>query len=255
MIRDMIYDGLKKLQMKGLPNRLVWCDKPPQEVAATQRFVSTWPQIWFTSVEIFIDCSKASAPLCASHPRPPILILLFPAIVLSIATIFGDIFGGFNNDFNVFVNEFEWEKSGLSGSLSSPQIPHTQTQQHPATPEITSNDTTCPTCVGLRDFNINGYVFDVVLNEYEFNNETNNIFDIYFNENYYGNAYYYATPGICIFNIFIFFFVLVLLFEFVNFCKFEVFCFLFFLFYVRSIINTCTKLLVRKKQKEKIVVQ
>ena len=35
----------------------------------------------------------------------------------------------------------------------------------------------------LRDFNIDEDVFGLVFNEYEFNNEINNVIDIYFNDN------------------------------------------------------------------------
>ena len=69
-----------------------------------QRFVSTWSQIWPNRVEISVDFPNASATLCASRP---IFILFILAIVLAIATIFGDL----------FVNENKWEKSGLSGLL------------------------------------------------------------------------------------------------------------------------------------------
>ena len=88
MIRDMIYDKLEYVPMKGLPNCLVWCDKPAQEeVAVHQRFVSTWSQIWPNSVEISLNCSNSTAPLCASsQPRPhsTIFILCISAIVLAI---------------------------------------------------------------------------------------------------------------------------------------------------------------------------
>ena len=77
-----------------------------------QRFVSTWPQIWSKSVEIFVDCS--SAPLMTPpRSRQTTFILLIPPIVLAIGTIFGAAFqfksrdfGGFYDDFNVFDIDF-----------------------------------------------------------------------------------------------------------------------------------------------------
>ena len=169
----MIYDELKGTPMKGLPNCLVWHNKPPQEeVPATSRYVSTWAQICPNSVEILFNCQNA--PLCAYPSRPScpprtILFLLISAIVLSIATIIDAVFelesrnfGDFNAGFNVFNLE-------NSGPLSS----QTQTPHSTAPP----NDTVFyfnPTGAGLREFNVYGCVFDVVLNEYEFNNDLKN---------------------------------------------------------------------------------
>ena len=132
-----------------------------------------------------------------SRPPRPILFLLFPAIVLAIATttdgVFGlksRDFGDFNAGFNVFNNEinneFELENSGLSNDEYGPLCHHTS--------DITSppNDTgfnLCPTGVGLREFHDLGYIFAVVFNEYEFNNDLNNIFNEYLNENFYDNEF------------------------------------------------------------------
>ena len=127
-----------------------------KELNHHQRFVSTWPQIWSKSVEISVDSSNVNAPLCASSQ---IFILLFPAIVVVIATIFSDIFDGFNNVFNVLNNEFEWKKSGLSNN------------EYDVCGVLSSTNNTMdtlvfnygPTGVGLRVFNINRYVFNAVL--------------------------------------------------------------------------------------------
>ena len=61
------------------------------------------------------------APLCAPRPPRPIIILLIAAIVLAIATVFGNViglkiceFGDFNNVFNGLNNEGELERSGLN---------------------------------------------------------------------------------------------------------------------------------------------
>ena len=159
--------------MKGLPNCLVWCHKPPK-----QRFVSMWSPIWPKSVEISIDCSIASAPSnTPPHPRlrpcQTRFILFILLIRLAIATIFERVFdletcdfGGFNNVFNVLNKENKLElECDLRDVLSSPTS-HT----------IVAADTaTIP-------FNFGGleYVFDVILNEYKINNEIN---DIYFNDN------------------------------------------------------------------------
>ena len=156
--------------MKGLPNCLVWHNKPPQEeVPSTSRFVSTWAQICTNSVEILFN-----APLCAYPSRPscpprPILFLLISAIILSIATIIDtgfnvfDLksrdFGGFNAGFNVFNveidNEFNLENSGLINNEYGSLWPQTQTPHSTAPP----NDTVFyfnPTGAGLREFNVYG---------------------------------------------------------------------------------------------------
>ena len=138
---------------------------------ATQRFVSTRAQIWSNSVEsnfFFFDCQNA--PLCASPPfrpfRPrPILILLFSAIVLAIATIFGDIFGliprgfaGVNVENNILNNECELAKSGLNNNddCDNGSSCHNQSELTPP-----PNDTAfCfnPIGAGLCEFNVYGDV-------------------------------------------------------------------------------------------------
>ena len=128
--------------------------------------------------------SNARAQLAAppSRPRPTRFILLFSAIILSIATIFGDIFGiksresaGFNNVFDVLNNGFKLELECCSRDVLSP--PLFDTIGAPSdTPAAGYNFG--PTGAGLHEFNINGYVFDVVSNENEFSSEINNIFDI-----------------------------------------------------------------------------
>ena len=45
------------------------------------------------------------------------------------------------------------------------------------------HDLNLNTSSGLRDFNINGHVFGLVFDEYEFNNEMNNVVEIYFHDN------------------------------------------------------------------------
>ena len=58
---------------------------------------------------------------------------------------------------------------------------------------------------GLPNFNVDGYVFGLVFNEYEFNNEIDNIIDIYVDDNVLDSGYYYAISGMFIFDIFLFF--------------------------------------------------
>ena len=171
---------------------------------ATQRFVSTWPQIWSKSVEIS-DCDNACRP---SRPPHPTLILLFSAIVLAIATIIDVVFelksrgfGDFNAGFNVFNNEINNEcelgKRGLSIDEYASLCHHTSDIASPP------NDTVFnfgPTGVGLREIVVNGYLFDVLLNENKFYCGVNNVFDGCLNENFYdndiSNVYYFVPPGI-----------------------------------------------------------
>ena len=100
-----------------------------------QAFVSTWSQIWPKRVEISDIHSNSTAPPLSRQPR---FILFISAIVLAIVSAIASIFvavfglesrdfGGFNNVFNVFVNENKWKKSGLTNNeycvcdiLSSP---------------------------------------------------------------------------------------------------------------------------------------
>ena len=65
------------------------------------------------------NCHSRSPP----RPHQIIFILLFLAIILSIATMLSDVFNlescefdDFNNDFNVLNNDFELEKSGLNNN-------------------------------------------------------------------------------------------------------------------------------------------
>ena len=144
----------------------------------TQRFVSTWPHIWSNNVEIFFN--HQNAPLCAC-PSRPLLILLFAAIVLAIATIFGAGFGliprgfaGFNVENNSFNNECELEKSGLINKEYGSLCHNTNDLT------MRPNDTVFyfgPNGAGLCECNLYGYVFDVVLNENEFYCGVNNIFN------------------------------------------------------------------------------
>ena len=156
-----------------------------------QRFVSTWAQICSKSVEISVNRPVASTPpLITLPPRQPRFILAILAIVLSIATIFGDLFesesrdvGGFNDCFNVLNNDFKLElECDLRDVLPSPIFNTIGATAHISAPVIDSNYQLGPTGVGLHDFDINGHLFDVVFNENEFNNEINNIFDICFDE-------------------------------------------------------------------------
>ena len=94
-----------------------------------QRFVSTWPQIWSKSVEIFVICSNASAPIIVAPPQASqtTFILFILAIELAIATIFGQAesgeSSGFNEYFNVLNNDFELEpECDFCDVLSSPAI-------------------------------------------------------------------------------------------------------------------------------------
>ena len=109
-------------------------------------------------------------------PSSPILILLFAAVVLAIATIFGDVFGlrprgfaGFNVENNLFNNECELEKSGLIN------------KKYHNTNDLTlpPNDTVFyfgRAGAGLCKFNVCGCV-DGVFNENEFYCDVNNIFN------------------------------------------------------------------------------
>ena len=147
-----------------------------------------------------------------SRPPRPILFLLISAIVLAIATIIGAVFelksrdfAGFNDYFNVFNNEYELENSDLSNDEYGSLCHHTSDITSP--PNNTGFNL-CPTGVGLREVHDLGYIFDVVFNEYEFNNDLNNIFDEYLNENFYDNdiigEYYFIPLGMFVFCFFIF---------------------------------------------------
>ena len=142
------------------------------------------------------ECSIKMFPI-------PILLLRILAIGLTIATTFGCSFGSISRGFgsfnvknNIFSseinNECELEKSGLiNGYDNGPLLPQTRTQTaHPSAPP---NDTVFNLNLigaGLREFNVYGYVFDVVLNENEFYYGVNDMFD-YFNENVYDNDIFY----------------------------------------------------------------
>ena len=70
--------------------------------------------------EPMLSCNSNCNSNSHSPPRQAIFILLFVAIVLSIATILNPVFGfksrefgDFNNDFNVLNNDFELEQNGL----------------------------------------------------------------------------------------------------------------------------------------------
>ena len=100
--------------MKEKERKMKWplIDRSSQRL--TKRFVSTWPHIWSKSVEIFVYCSNASAPLM--RPSPPhsrshqgIFISIISAIVLPIGTIFGDILVGFKDYFSVLNDDFDFE--------------------------------------------------------------------------------------------------------------------------------------------------
>ena len=111
-----------------------------------------------------------------SHSRPrPILFLLISAIVLPIATIFAAVFefksrdfAGFNVFDNVLNSEFNLEKSGLIDNEYdfSAVLPAT-TNDTIGVPGLVLNETRS----GLGEFNDLGYVFGVLFNENEINNE------------------------------------------------------------------------------------
>ena len=79
------------------------------------------------SEQVQFQMREDSQPHSQFHSRPfkAIFVSLFLAIVLPIASMFGDVFDlklcgfdGFSDDLNVFNNEYEWEKSGLSNKSS-----------------------------------------------------------------------------------------------------------------------------------------
>ena len=99
-----------------------------------------------------------------SPPRPHqrIFVLSILAIVLTIATIFIEVFDlelcefcGFNDVFNNLDNDFEWEKSGLNhneydlcDALSSPVVDTIGASPDTSSPALD----VCPTGVGLTRF-------------------------------------------------------------------------------------------------------
>ena len=153
-------------------------------------------------------CHNASAALTTSPDSSlfpmPIFILSFTAIVLPIATIFGD----FNTGINVVNGEINNEFKEKSGLINGTLLPQTQTQT--SHPTAVANDTVFdfnPIGAGLREFVINGSVFDVVINENKFYYVVNNVFDCYLNENFNDtdiNVYYFVPPGMFVFCFFIF---------------------------------------------------
>ena len=101
---------------------------------------------------------------------------LISAICGEIITIIGGYFNSFNGFFQAALSAITVITVVTRiGFDFSQQAVITQTQQrHTTAPAIDNNDKICLTGVGSRDFDFNEYVF---------NNEINNIFDIYFNGN------------------------------------------------------------------------
>ena len=149
-------------------------DRSNQRQTTKQRFVSSWAQICSNSEEISvnrpIEFISLITPLPTGQPR---FILAILAIGLVIATIFKRVFGlesrdfgGFNNVFNVFVNENKWEKSSLRNNecyfcdvLSSPLNDTIDVAVDTAA--IAFN--LCPIGVGLAEFAVDGYLFSAGL--------------------------------------------------------------------------------------------
>ena len=205
--------------MKGLPNCLVCCHKPPEEVAAKQRFVSTWSQIWPKSVEISVNYSISSAPSnTPPSTRQPRFISFILSIGLAIETIFQRVFdldsrnfGGFNNVLNALNNEYTLELECDLRDVLSSQTSHTIDAADTATTSFNFGRAG----VGLPEFGDLEYAFDLILNEYEINNVVNDLFD-----NGIVTAYYFAPPSM--FWIFLFFL----------FCGGVIYCFVVDMFYV-----------------------
>ena len=122
-----------------------------------QRFVSMWSQIWLKSMEISINCQIDCAPFMCStstssstSPRP-ILILLFASIGLTIATVFGNVNGDFNNVFNGLNNENN--ECDLYGALT----PITTNTDGATGVAINTTINFGPTDVGLHEFDYLGF--------------------------------------------------------------------------------------------------
>ena len=134
-----------------------------------------------------------------SHSPSPqtIFILFISAVGLAIATVFECVFdlksrefGGFKNNFNVLNNEFKLEKSGLNNDCNNGSL---------------CSDTTSPPNntvfnfesirAGLFEFNVCGYVLDVMLDENECYYGVNNKLNNEINDIDIINAYYYASSG------------------------------------------------------------
>ena len=131
-----------------------------------QRFVSTRPQIWLQSVEISINCSNPSVPLCAFRPPRSIFVVSFPIFIPLIATIIGCVFdlesrdfGGFDVDNNVLNNEANSNRIRKNG-LRNNDCYFCDVLSSPVNDTIGAD--TCPTGVGLGQTIENEYDFNAV---------------------------------------------------------------------------------------------
>ena len=110
--------------MKGSSNLLVWCNEPPQQVAARKGEKSPLksggePTHSNSHPNSYLDSHTHSA----LRAHQSIFVLFTLAIVLTIATTFTEVFDlevcefcGFNDVFNDLDDEFESEKSGLNNN-------------------------------------------------------------------------------------------------------------------------------------------
>ena len=154
--------------VKGLRNCLVWCDKHLQAVAATQGEKS----LLKPGGEPMPHSNSHSHSAPRAYPTPFVLFIL--AIVLTIATIFTEIFDlysrefcGFNDVFNDLDDDFELEKSGLNHTeydlcevLSSPLFDTVDAAAYTSAPVFNLR----PKVVGLTGFgDLECYLIDVLL--------------------------------------------------------------------------------------------